>query len=130
MIEIKNLKKVYKLEDNEVKALDDISLEIKRGEFVIILGQSGCGKSTLLNILGGMDKQTSGQAIVDQNDLRKMKTDQLAYYRRQEVGMIFQKFNLINDMTVLENVMTPMKFSGKSKSAQKKRLWRFWKASV
>lgn len=118
MIEIKNLRKTYKLDDQNFVALNDINLKINKGEFVIILGQSGCGKSTLLNILGGMDKPTSGEVYVNGQDLSRKKSDQLAAYRREEVGMIFQKFNLINDATVLENVKMPVKFSGYSEKEQ------------
>jgi macrolide transport system ATP-binding/permease protein len=120
MIEIKNLKKYYELDGLEVKALDDLSIKIEDGEFVVILGRSGCGKSTLLNIMGGMDKPTSGEVIVNSDDIAKRKSNRLASYRRETVGMIFQKFNLINDMTILENVMIPLKFSGLSESEQKK----------
>lgn len=120
MIEINNLKKFYELDGVEVKALDDVSTKIENGEFVVILGRSGCGKSTLLNILGGMDKPTSGNVLVDGNDISKKKSNQLAQYRREDIGMIFQKFNLINDMTILENVMVPLKFSGFSEIDQKK----------
>ncbi len=119
-IQIKNLSKKYSLEDEELIALDDISLTIEKGDFVLILGQSGCGKSTLLNILGGMDKLTSGEISVNNKNLGKLKQDQLAKYRRETVGMIFQKFNLISDMSLLENVMLPLKFSGMPDAKQKK----------
>lgn len=121
MIEIKNLKKFYELDGVEVKALDNVSVTIEDGEFVVILGRSGCGKSTLLNILGGMDQPTDGHILVDRQDLAKLKSNQLARYRREDIGMIFQKFNLINDMTILENVMIPLKFSGLADGEQKKR---------
>jgi len=118
MIEIKNLSKSYKIDDISFQALDDLNLEINSGEFILILGQSGCGKSTLLNIIGGMDAPTSGNITIDGRDLAKLKADRLARYRREEVGMIFQKFNLINDATVLENVKLPLKFSGHSEKMQ------------
>lgn len=114
MIEIKNLSKTYKLEDVTFDALKNIDLEIKRGEFVLILGQSGCGKSTLLNIIGGMDNPSSGIVEVDGKNLANFKSDQLARYRREKVGMIFQKFNLVNDASVIENVKLPLKFAGRS----------------
>ncbi len=120
MIEIKNLSKTYQIEDADFNALSDINLQIEGGEFVIILGQSGCGKSTLLNILGGMDKPSNGEVSIDDHNLAAMKNDRLAKYRREEVGMIFQKFNLINDATVLENVKMPLKFSGKNDKEQTK----------
>jgi len=120
MIEIKNLKKIYKIDNQDFEALSGIDLSINAGEFVVILGQSGCGKSTLLNILGGMDAPTSGSIKVNSRDLSSEKPDRLAKYRREEVGMIFQKFNLINDATVLENVKMPLKFSGQSQRTQTK----------
>ncbi len=118
MIEIKSLSKSYLTEDTNFMALSEVNLKIEGGEFVVILGQSGCGKSTLLNILGGMDKPSDGQVLIDGHDLAKKRNDQLAKYRREEVGMIFQKFNLINDASVLENVKMPLKFSGKSDKEQ------------
>jgi ABC-type lipoprotein export system ATPase subunit len=114
MIKIKSLSKTYKLEDVTFDALKNINLEIGQGEFVIVLGQSGCGKSTLLNIIGGMDIPTSGSVEVAGRNLASLKTDQLARYRREKIGMIFQKFNLVNDATVIENVRMPLKFSGRS----------------
>lgn len=120
MITINNLNKSYKSDDIDLQALDNINLNIQSGEFVIIIGQSGCGKSTLLNLLGGMDIPNTGFIEVDKHKLLKKNSDKLAKYRREEVGMIFQKFNLINDATVLENVKLPLKFSGKSEKEQTK----------
>lgn len=120
MIKIKGLTKTYKLEDENLNALDDINLEINRGEFVVLLGESGSGKSTLLNILCGIDRPTKGEAFCDTEDLSKLKPDQLAMYRKQKVGIIFQKFNLINNMTIWENVALPLKFAGISKTDQKR----------
>jgi len=120
MIKINNLIKTYKLEEQDFTALSSIDLNIHKGEFVVILGQSGCGKSTLLNILGGMDSPTKGIVEINDENLSKKKPDDLAKYRREEVGMIFQKFNLINDATVLENVKMPLKFSGKNNADQDK----------
>lgn len=120
MIEIKNVSKIYNFDEVELKALNKINLNIERGEFVVILGQSGCGKSTLLNILGGMDKPTEGEVIVEGKNLALKKTDGLARYRREKIGMIFQKFNLINDMSIIENIMIPLKFSGMSEKKQQK----------
>lgn len=118
MIKINKISKTYELEGNKFCALDNISLNITAGEFVVVLGQSGCGKSTLLNILGGMDVPTSGSVIVGKHELSKSNQDKLAKYRREDVGMVFQKFNLISDATVLENIKLPLKFSGKSNEEQ------------
>lgn len=120
IIEVKKLSKIYKIEDQNFVALSDINLNINRGEFVIILGQSGCGKSTLLNMLGGMDVASAGHVLVSGQDIAYKKPDRLAKYRREEVGMIFQKFHLINDASVLENVKLPLKFSGLSEKEQNK----------
>ncbi len=112
MIKLSQLSKIYHLEDADIRALDGVNLEIESGEFVVILGPSGCGKSTLLNILGGMDVPDSGAVQVGKTDLLKLKPDAKAGYRREQIGMIFQKFNLIHDMSILENVALPLKFAG------------------
>jgi len=112
MIKVENLTKTYKLEDQNLNALENVNLEIQKGEFVVILGESGSGKSTLLNILSGIDRPTSGKILFQEQDLSKLKTDQLAAYRKQSVGIVFQKFNLINNLSVWDNVALPLKLAG------------------
>lgn len=104
IIEFQNVSRVYTTGDHELKALDDVSLNIEQGKFVVILGPSGAGKSTLLNLLGGLDTPTNGKIIVDGNDVANLNSDQLAEYRASKVGFIFQFYNLIPTLTVLENI--------------------------
>ncbi|MEK7130425.1 MAG: ATP-binding cassette domain-containing protein [Patescibacteria group bacterium] len=120
MIEFKSVSKIYKLEDGDLSALENINLKINDGEFVVILGRSGSGKSTLLNILSGMDRPSSGDIFFNGKNLVKMKSDELALYRRDNIGMVFQKFNLINSLNIRENIALVLKFSGASKADQKK----------
>ena len=103
-IEFKSVEKVYKMGEVDLKALDKTSFEIEKGELVIILGQSGSGKSTCLNILGGMDEVTSGNVIVDGVDITKIKEKQLIDYRRNDIGFVFQFYNLVQNLTALENI--------------------------
>lgn len=104
IIEFQNVSRVYTTGDHELKALDDVSLNIEQGKFVVILGPSGAGKSTLFNLLGGLDTPTNGKIIVDGNDIANLNSDQLAEYRASKVGFIFQFYNLIPTLTVLENI--------------------------
>lgn len=104
IIEFQNVSRVYTTGDHELKALDDVSLNIEQGKFVVILGPSGAGKSTLLNLLGGLDTPTNGKIIFDGNDIANLNSDQLAEYRASKVGFIFQFYNLIPTLTVLENI--------------------------
>ena len=103
-IEFKNVEKIYKMGEVDLKALDKASFEIEKGELVVILGQSGSGKSTCLNILGGMDDVTSGTVIVDGIDITKIKEKQLITYRRNDIGFVFQFYNLVQNLTAIENV--------------------------
>jgi putative ABC transport system ATP-binding protein len=104
-IEVKDLRKVYNQgQENEVVALDGASFSVKHGEFVVILGASGAGKSTLLNILGGMDTLTSGKVTMDGHEISGLNKRQLTAYRRNDVGFVFQFYNLIGNLTALENV--------------------------
>lgn len=103
-IEVKNLTKKYVSGNIEVTAVDDISFEIKKGEIVVIVGASGAGKTTLLNILGGMDNLTYGQMIIDGKDISNYNDSQLTEYRRNDIGFVFQFYNLIQNLNAIENV--------------------------
>lgn len=104
MIKVNNLNKVYEVGENIIQANKNISFDIKQGEFVVILGPSGAGKTTLLNVLGGMEKATSGEMLVDGVDVAKMKESELTLYRRNDVGFIFQFYNIMPNLTAKENV--------------------------
>lgn len=103
-IELKDVVKTYKMGEIEIKAADNISFPIEKGEFVIVVGPSGAGKTTVLNILGGMDKATSGEILVDGTDIGKFTEKELTKYRRDDVGFVFQFYNLVQNLTALENV--------------------------
>ncbi|KGG80497.1 bacitracin ABC transporter ATP-binding protein [Caloranaerobacter azorensis H53214] len=111
VLEARNLKKVYGSRGNVYTALHGISLEIKEGEFVGIMGPSGAGKSTLLNIISTIDKPTSGNIIIDGEDILKMDEDKLSLFRRNKLGFIFQDFNLLDTLTVKENILLPLALS-------------------
>lgn len=103
-IEVRNISKIYKMGDIEIKALNDTSFSIEKGELVVILGPSGAGKTTCLNILGGMDTATSGKVIVDNQDITSYNEKKLINYRRNDIGFVFQFYNLIQNLTAIENV--------------------------
>ena len=106
-----NVTRYYPMGEGLIRAVDDISVTIERGEFVALLGQSGSGKSTLLNLMAGLDRPTSGSVVVNGRDLAGMSREDLARYRRNDVGMVFQAFHLIPAMTITENVELPMRFA-------------------
>ena len=103
-IEFIDVKKVYKMGEVEIEALSGVNFSIKKGEFVVIAGASGAGKSTILNILGGMDTPTSGQIFVDNSEISKYSQKELTTYRRYDIGFVFQFYNLVQNLTVVENV--------------------------
>jgi putative ABC transport system ATP-binding protein len=105
-----------------IRAVDGVSLAIERGEFVALLGQSGSGKSTLLNLLAGLDRPTSGSVVVQGRDLATLLSEELAQYRRNVVGMVFQSFHLISSMTITENVELPMRFAEMERAQRAQRV--------
>ena len=107
-----NLKKYYKMDNYTVKAVDNINLNINNHEFIAIVGSSGSGKSTLLNLLGGLDKPTSGKVFINNIDITSMDEDEMAIFRRRNIGFIFQNYNLISNLTVLENIILPIELDG------------------
>ena len=108
-----HLKKYYGEGETLVKALDDVSLQVERGEFVSIIGTSGSGKSTLLHMLGGLDHPTSGKVIIDDKDISDLRGDELCIFRRRKIGFIFQSFNLVPSISVYENIILPIQLDGK-----------------
>ncbi len=108
-----HLTKQYGSEPNIVRALDDVNISVEQGEFVAIIGTSGSGKSTLLNMLGGLDRPTSGSVRVDQFELGKLSDDDLTVFRRQRIGFIFQNYNLVPILNVYENIVMPVQLDGK-----------------
>jgi len=110
-----NLRKTYKMGDNEVHALDGLDLSIPSGSFTVVMGPSGSGKSTLLYLVGGLDWPTSGNIIIDGTEIEKMDENALADYRRNKIGFIFQSFNLVANLTAEANVAFPLRFSGVKK---------------
>ena len=103
-IEVKNVTKTYKMGEVEIKALDEVGFGIEKGEFVVVVGPSGAGKTTMVNILGGMDTASSGEIFVDNEDITKFDEKALTGYRRDDVGFVFQFYNLVGNLTALENV--------------------------
>ena len=122
MIKTENLSMLFTTEDVQTKALNEVSLEIKKGEFVAIMGPSGCGKSTLLNILGTLDSSTSGKYFFDGKEIDKMSESQLTSFRKGNIGFVFQNFNLIDELTVYENVELPLVYLNSKKSERKKKV--------
>ncbi len=114
---IQNVSKIYGSKENEVKALDNVSFEIEKGKFTIIVGQSGAGKTTLLNLLGGMDTITKGSIIVNGKDLSKLSEKELTSYRRYDVGFVFQFYNLVQNLTAKENIELATEISKSNISA-------------
>mgnify|MGYP005866326879 FL=1 len=113
IVETKNLKKYYEMGNNTVKALDGVDFCVKEHEFVAIIGKSGSGKSTLLHMLGGLDIPASGEVVVDGKALLGLKKEQLAIFRRRNIGFIFQNYNLVPDLSVYENVILPVELDGR-----------------
>src|SRR5690554_2742980 len=113
LLRVENLTKTYGKGENEVRALDGVTFSVKKGEFIAIIGPSGSGKSTLLHILGGVDKPTGGKVYVDGQDVYAKNDEQLAIFRRRQVGLIYQFYNLIPVLNVTENITLPVLMDGR-----------------
>lgn len=113
ILEVKNLSKIYGKGDTLVKAVDDVSFTVEQGEFVAIIGPSGSGKSTLLHIIGGVDTPTTGNVIIDGTDITKLKESPLSIFRRRQIGLVYQFYNLIPILTVEENLTLPLLLDGR-----------------
>jgi len=122
MVKVSNLSKVFGEKDNLNKVLDNITFEIKKGEFVSLMGESGSGKSTLLYLIGGLDKPTDGEVFINEKDINKLKEKQIAKLRRKDIGFVFQFYNLVQNLTVEENIMLPVIMDGKKEKDYKARL--------
>lgn len=118
VLETINLKKYYGENETTVKALDGVNINIKRGEFVAIVGTSGSGKSTLLHMLGGLDRPTIGKVLIDNKDIFNLKEDELTIFRRRKIGFIFQSFNLVPVLNVYENIVLPIELDGNTPDGQ------------
>lgn len=121
MIRINNMTKIYTMGDNEVRALDGVSVHIKQHEFVSIIGPSGSGKSTFMNMIGCLDTATSGEYFLDGQEIEAYTENQLAQIRNEKIGFIFQKFNLLAKLTAIENVELPLVYQGVGASERHKR---------
>lgn len=121
MIKIQNVSKIYNSTEVATKALDDVSFEIKKGEFVAIIGPSGSGKSTLMHIIGALDLPSSGSYSINGTDISRMSDDELSEIRNKEIGFVFQSYNLLPRISALENVILPMKYAGIEKTKREER---------
>lgn len=119
ILEVNGLTKIYGNGDNRVTALDHVSFRVKKGEFVAIVGASGSGKSTLMNLIGGIDRPTSGDVVVDGRRIFDMDESALAIFRRRNIGIVYQFYNLIPNLTVVENIMLPCLLDNRKPDAQK-----------
>lgn len=119
ILRVENLKKIYGKGENEVRAVDNISFSVEKGEFIAIIGASGSGKSTLLHLLGGVDRPTSGKVYIDGKDIYALNDEKLAIFRRRQVGLIYQFYNLIPILNVEENIKLPCDLDGKEISPER-----------
>ena len=119
VLEVNHLTKIYGDGDNEVKALDNVSFSIERGDVVLIVGSSGSGKSTLLNMIGLLDSPTNGEIFIDETNTTTLNDDQIPSFRNKKLGFIFQFSNLLSDLSVLENILLPIQIAGTSSNSEK-----------
>lgn len=112
MLKVENLKRYYKTNDVEVRALDGVTFDVEKGEFISIIGASGSGKSTLLHLLGGLDYPTSGKVLIDDTDIYALKDDERTIFRRRNIGFVFQAYNLLPMLNVYENIIIPFGLDG------------------
>jgi len=122
VLEVNHLTKIYGDGDNSVKALDDVSFSIEQGEVVLIVGSSGSGKSTLLNMIGLLDRPTSGNILIDEVNTTTLNDDQISSFRNKKLGFIFQFSNLLSDLSVLENILLPRQIAGTNSNSEKEAL--------
>ena len=127
IVKVNKLSKVFGNKENSSKVLDDISFEIEKGEFVSLMGASGSGKSTLLYLIGGLDKPTNGEVFINDKDINKLKEKQISALRRKDIGFVFQFYNLVQNLTVEENIMLPVVMDGKKEKDYKERLEKILK---
>ena len=122
IIKVENVSKVFGHNENQVKVLDNLSFEINNGEFVSLMGASGSGKSTLLYLIGGLDTPTEGKIYIEEKDINILKEKEMAKLRRKDIGFVFQFYNLVQNLTVEENIMLPVVMDGKKEKDYKDRL--------
>ncbi len=127
MVKVSNLSKIFRTEEIETTALNGVSFEIKDGEFVAVMGPSGCGKSTLLNILGLLDTPTEGSYLFGNTEMAKLKERERTKFRKGKIGFVFQSFNLIDELTVYENIELPLRYLGISASKRKEKVTEMMK---
>ena len=120
-VETRNLRRIYRLGRNEIRALDGVDLVVGRSEFISVVGRSGCGKTTLLNLIGGLDKPSEGSVLIDGVDITRLNSNRLPRLRREKLGFIFQEFNLIPTLTALENVELPLRYAHVSRPERRSR---------
>ncbi len=125
MLDLKNIKKYFTMGDEQIKALDDISLQVEKGEYLSIIGPSGSGKSTLMNIVGLLDIPDSGEYVLDGVNIKELSDGNLAKLRNQKIGFVFQNFNLLTKLTAWENVQVPLIYAGMSAKESKKVAYEY-----